>query len=182
MITTEATQSTQAGIESAGIQLCECAVEDGALTQVPVYETHPKGKNWLARIDASPASPGGLARSFQPNGRGRYYYLVAGLSVGDAVEIAADYGERKRVRWYGNVLAVTADHLTLDRTVSAKAAIDRMRAYRATQTDATQAVPDRYELWDDQGGTYLGVIEATSPEEARARFAARIRVELAPVE
>lgn len=84
-------------------------VENGALTDVPVYESHQRGKNWMATIADDPRSPGGLRREFADRARGaKYHYMVPeGLKPGDAVEFGADYisggGKRSANRWHGVV-------------------------------------------------------------------------------
>jgi len=88
-------------------------VEHGAMTDVPIYENHERGTNWLAKISPNPSAPGGLDREFVERGRGKYYYLVADLEPGTPVEFGADYrtsGGRKRPnRWYGVVARVATD-------------------------------------------------------------------------
>lgn len=64
-------------------------VEMGALLDVPIYEPHKRGKNWLAVIELDPASPGGLKRRFFPRARGEYYYFIEPGTY--AVEFGADY-------------------------------------------------------------------------------------------
>ena len=89
-------------------------IEDGALTQCPVWESHKRGKNWMASISINPASPGGLDRSFFAKAKGDSYYLIgvdgSSLSPGDAIEFGADYysgsGRPSRDRWYGCVVRV----------------------------------------------------------------------------
>jgi len=44
-------------------------VEDGALVEVPIYETHSRGRNWLAIIESDPQAPNGLKRQFVTNGK-----------------------------------------------------------------------------------------------------------------
>lgn len=90
-----------------------CRVEDGAIQNVPCWQSHSRGKNWLATVTVSPSSPGGLARDFAAKARGDAYYLTPALSVGDAVEFGADYysgsGRKSAERWYGFVVAVSDD-------------------------------------------------------------------------
>jgi len=43
------------------------------MISAPVYESHKRGKNWMAIITPDPTAPGGLARTFVPRGRGEYY-------------------------------------------------------------------------------------------------------------
>jgi hypothetical protein len=93
-------------------------VKLGAMTRVPIYEDHPRGRNWLAKIRPSPTAPGGLEREFVPRGKGKYIYMVEDhLSIGDAVEFGADYysgsGRRSAKRWYGVVASVMPDKIFL---------------------------------------------------------------------
>lgn len=120
------------------------------MVEAPVYETHKRGKNWMATIEADPAAPGGLAREFIRNGRGRYLYIVGPEVVGKAVEIAADYtssgGKRHPKRWYGVVRNVTGSEITIEEYETSAAAIA-----------AARTGPDRVAL-----------------EEERARLLARV--------
>lgn len=92
------------GLEEGDIAL---RIEEGALATVPpsCWESHKRGKNWLATISVDPSSPGGLARSFVPKAKGEFYYLLPDLAPGDAVEFGADYysggGRKNPTRWYG---------------------------------------------------------------------------------
>ncbi len=63
-------------------------VENGAMLTAPVYESHRRGRNWMAVINADPSSPGGLSREFVERGKGKYYYIVDEDIVGKPVEIA----------------------------------------------------------------------------------------------
>lgn len=107
-------------------------IEDGAMVEAPVYETHPRGKNWMATIEADPAAPGGLARAFVKSGRGRYLYIVGPEVVGKAVEIAADYtssgGKRHPKRWYGVVRSVTDSEIAIEHYATDAEAIKAARA------------------------------------------------------
>jgi hypothetical protein len=110
-------------------------VEDGAMVEAPVYESHARGKNWMATIEADPAAPGGLAREFIRNGRGRYLYIVGPEVVGKAVEIAADYtssgGKRHPKRWYGVVRNMTDREIVIDRHETPEQAIRAARSRAA---------------------------------------------------
>lgn len=85
-------------------------IENGAFINVPVYETHKRGQNWMARVQKDPKSPGGLKREFAERARGdEYYYIVPkNWRVGDFVEFGADYfssgGRRSRTRWYKKLI------------------------------------------------------------------------------
>lgn len=96
------------------------AVEHGALTEVPVYENHKRGNNWLAVIGIDPASPGGLSRKFAAKAHGEFYFMLPdNLAAGDALEFGADYtssgGNRKRTRWYGVVKKIAVGKVTLEK-------------------------------------------------------------------
>ncbi len=100
-------------------------IEYGALSELPVrdgrvlWESHPRGKNWLATIAPDPKSPNGLARKFLDKAKGDYFYLLppGALRVGEAIEIGADYytggGSPQRRRWYGVVSEIGPDHVDL---------------------------------------------------------------------
>lgn len=105
-------------------------IEDGALTNVPAgcWESHKRGKNWLATIAADPTAPGGLARRFWDRAKGDSFYIVAGeVAAGDAVEFGADYysggGRPSRKRWYGHVVRVSGEAMVVHEASTAKAAI-----------------------------------------------------------
>lgn len=103
-----------------------CRTEQGAITNVPCWESHSRGKNWMAVITTSPSSPGGLEREFAAKAKGDAYYLTPALSVGDAVEFGADYysgsGRKQTERWYGFVVAVAEDAILLRPCATGKAA------------------------------------------------------------
>lgn len=92
--------------------------EQGFLTDVPIYESHKRGRNWLAKIERDPRSPGGLARTFMEVGRDSYFYDVSGLERGDVMEIGADYytssGNPSRNRLYWVVLENRPDELIVE--------------------------------------------------------------------
>ncbi|MDD3934466.1 MAG: hypothetical protein PHP55_11450 [Methanoculleus sp.] len=121
-------------------------IEDGAMVEVPVYETHSRGKNWMATIEADPSAPGGLAREFVKTGRGRYYYIVDASLVGKAVEIAGDYisggGNRSHRRWYGVVRGVTDSEITIEQFETPSLAIKAARV----GPDTTALVEERARL------------------------------------
>ncbi len=88
-------------------------IENGALTQCPCWESHKRGKNWMATITPSPASPGGLARTFAEKAHGSSFYMLPALEAGEAVEFGADYysgsGRPNKERWYGYVVRIDAE-------------------------------------------------------------------------
>jgi hypothetical protein len=110
-------------------ELITLPVEHGALREVPpgCFESHSRGKNWLATIQIDPRAPGGLARVFQPRGYGDFYYLTEGLLAGTAVEFGADYysggGHKRPNRWYGVVLEVRSDAVVLQKIETAREAV-----------------------------------------------------------
>jgi hypothetical protein len=93
-------------------------VEDGALTGVPCWEKHSRGKNWMATISVNPSSPGGLERDFCEKARGSSYYILPTFFPGDAIEFGADYysgrGRKNSKRWYGYVVDLRAYRPAID--------------------------------------------------------------------
>lgn len=86
----------------------ECSIDLGYLTNAPIWENHRRGTNYAAVIGRDPKSPGGLSRIFLDKGKGEdFYYGIENLSVGSAIEFAADYtsggGNKSRRRRYGIV-------------------------------------------------------------------------------
>jgi len=64
---------------------------DGVIENLS-YESHRRGKNWIATVKADRSAPGGLARDFWPRVRGgRYGAVPPTLSVGDVIEHGGDY-------------------------------------------------------------------------------------------
>jgi hypothetical protein len=93
------------------------AVLDGA-AEVPVRESHKRGKNWTAVVKPCRTAPDGLERRFVKTYREHRYFTVAGLSVGDVLEFGADYysgaGRKQPHRRYAAVLRNDASGLMLD--------------------------------------------------------------------
>ena len=156
-------------------------IEDGAMVEAPIYEAHSRGKNWMATIEADPAAPGGLAREFIRNGRGRYLYIVGPEVVGKAVEIAADYtssgGKRHPKRWYGVVRNVTDREIVIDRHETSEQAIRAARSRAAFDAQ----IRDHFEhIKPDTGDVSdYSVHDTVAPdrvalEEERARLLARV--------
>lgn len=122
-------------------------IEHKALTTVPVWEDHRRGKNWMAMISIDPEAPGGLSRTFAKKARGEFYYMVPDWAgPGVAVEFGADYyscgGRPSRTRWYGVILEAGESKMTLEACESGKDAIKRAAEIR----DEREANPDPYEL------------------------------------
>lgn len=88
------------------------AIEDGCVENLD-YETHARGKNWIATVVPSRAAPGGLERTFWRHGSGRWYKAPS-ITAGDVIEMAGDYytgrGSKKTDRRYVLVVRVDADH------------------------------------------------------------------------
>ena len=80
-------------------------VKSGCLAEAPIWESHKRGKNWLAVITPSPAAPGGLERSFARRAKGDCFFFIDDIEVGSPVEFGADYysggGRKSSNRWYG---------------------------------------------------------------------------------
>lgn len=99
--------------------MIELKKELGALLDCPLYSSHKRAKNWLAKIKKDPSSPGGLRRDFQKRANGNYYYMVNELNVGDVIEFGADYytasGRKDPVRLYGVVREITDDKIVIER-------------------------------------------------------------------
>jgi hypothetical protein len=88
----------------------------GALVDVPVFEKHSRGRNWMAKIQPNANAPGGWDRSFAPHGRGDdMKYLVSDVFVRDVLEFGADYvtsvGKKRMKRKYAVVVSVDSDYL-----------------------------------------------------------------------
>lgn len=139
-------------------------IEDGALVEVPCYEKHIRSKNWLATISPDPSAPGGLSRSFQDRGRGRYYYLVGGLSVGDAVEFGADYytgsGSKRATRRYGVVRSITPDGIEIEEFDTA---MEAMKATAAPRSRADE-IRDRLAQLESEKDLLLAELEQMEQE------------------
>ena len=114
-------------------------VEHGALLECPVWEAHPRGRNWWAEISLDPRAPSGLARRFWERGRGPYYYIIPrDLTPPVPVEVGADYytgsGRKKPSRWYGVVVSVTSASLVLYESDNPRSAIELAEQLRTPQT------------------------------------------------
>jgi len=123
----------RADLELATEEL-DLEIENGALEEVPAncWESHRRGKNWLAIIIPNPGSPGGLERVFVRKAHGSAYYLIEGINVGDAIEFGADYysggGRKNPIRWYGVVTRLTPTMLVVAKCATGKAACKRAAA------------------------------------------------------
>jgi hypothetical protein len=103
------------------------SIELGALTQVPAWESHRRGKNWLAKIKKDPTGPGGLGRVFLPKAKGEYFYMINDLKVGDPIEFGADYysssNRATRCRKYFVVREITTEKMVCEKFETASEAI-----------------------------------------------------------
>lgn len=100
-----------------------------ALMEAPVWESHKRGKNWMAVISRDATKPSGLEREFIPVARGEGRYYLGGLDIAHRnpvpfpVEFGADYysgsGKRHADRVYGVVRAIRKDGLDFTRTATA---------------------------------------------------------------
>ena len=93
----------------------------GYLDQSDVaWESHRRGKNWVATVSFDPGAPSNLARAFWKRGSGRYVAVPASLAVGEVIEVGADYytggGNRHARRHYHRVLAITSSHIVMRQT------------------------------------------------------------------
>lgn len=87
-------------------------MDEWFVVEPPVWEEHfPGARNWLAVVEQDPDAPGGFARTWCERGKGRFRYNAVGLMEGDLIEFGADRvyttGNRRRTRWYGEVVEVT---------------------------------------------------------------------------
>lgn len=112
----------------------------GATQDAPIYQTHKRGKNWMAVIHQDPAQPNGLGRRFIPKarGEGNYYIVEGAIKGGEPVEFGADYytggGSKCASRWYGVVVSISDEEIVLVNATTAKRAIKLAEEMR-------QAVP-----------------------------------------
>lgn len=108
-------------------------VEQSHMMDAPIFETHNRGKNWLAVIEKDPKAPGGLGRKFKDKGKGDFYYSISGLKPGDAVEFGADYysgsGRKNSRRWYGIVFGVDKDEIMFIKSKDANEAISNAKKF-----------------------------------------------------
>jgi hypothetical protein len=92
-------------------------IRGGALVEVPVYEEHARGRNWMAKIQPNAHAPGGWDRVFAKKARGKdLYYIVSDIFPGEVLEFAADYytgfDAKRPLRRYFFVVSRDDDELT----------------------------------------------------------------------
>jgi hypothetical protein len=106
--TKQSFRDTEIGM-SENLQL---TVVNSALLEVPVFENHFRGQNWLAVIGIDPCCPGGLSRRWLPKANGGGY-IVTDIQLHDPLEFGADYktslGRKHPKRWYGVVIEKRID-------------------------------------------------------------------------
>lgn len=129
-------------------------IENGALVEVPIFEEHKRGRNWMAKISFDPRSPAGLSREFMERARGKYFYMVEGLKVGDAIEFGADYwtssGHRNTNRVYAAVVSITSTELVLELFSTPDEAIEAAKKIREAAEKAEPVeVPSELERFSD---------------------------------
>lgn len=144
-------------------------IEDGALVTVPsgCWESHSRGKNWLATISVDASKPGGLDRDFAAKAKGDSYYLLPSLNPGDAIEFGADYysggGRKTPTRWYGFVVQILESTgingdagrwLIVRECASGKAAVKAGEKYAAT-TSVPQSPVDQAIVRVNQEGAII---------------------------
>lgn len=109
-------------------------LEDGCAKNI-VYESHKRGKNWVATVQPNRAAPGGLDRLFWAHGSGAWYKAPATFYRGDVVEMGGDYysarGNVSRDRRY--VLVACVDErffvgVNIGETAPSKSAVEHERA------------------------------------------------------
>lgn len=119
-------------------------VMNGSLMEAPVYEAPHRSTNWLALVDVDSTSPDGLSRRFMNRGKGKCLYNVEPISLFDAVEFGADYttsvGKRKRLRWFGVVVARTEEFMLVEQCETGARAVARSRKARANKQDQVYAL------------------------------------------
>jgi hypothetical protein len=126
------------------------AVANGALLEVPAFEQHHRGTNWLAIIDVDGTSPSGLSRQFINRGRGECFYLIEQVKLFDPIEFGADYttsvGKRRQKRWYGVVTAKTDDFLIVEPCKTGAKAVILSKLKRVDSTALADAFAQEREV------------------------------------
>jgi hypothetical protein len=130
-------------------------IMEGGLCDVPIYEEHPRGRNWCATITPNPTAPGGMDRNFWPRARKNaalFYYIVPPeLHPPCIVEFGADYvtgaGRKHPKRWYGVLVEHKATKLVVTECAGPREAFDlcdelvrEIEAERATRPPVTPFV------------------------------------------
>lgn len=83
-------------------------IVDGCIESIN-FETHKRGKNWVAIVTSNKTCPGGLEREFLDHGSKGWYKIPDAIKVGDVLEFGGDYysgsGHKNPSREYVKVLA-----------------------------------------------------------------------------
>lgn len=126
--------------------------ETRVLMQVPCWQSHSRGKNWMAAITRDATKPNGLERSFFPLAKGDGYYYLGDASIAVAhpvpfaVEFGADYysarGKADRTRVYGVVTAIRPDGLDFAQTDTTAQACRLAKRLREEHADALVSEPE----------------------------------------
>lgn len=91
-------------------------IENGVIENIN-YESHKRGKNWVAIVAKNRSKPGGLERNFLDRVRGPYV-RPNGITAGTFLEFAGDYyscgGHRSEKRKYYKVLDVSETEIRMD--------------------------------------------------------------------
>ena len=94
----------------------EIKIVDGVIEQAN-YESHKRGKNWVATVERNLQSIGGLDRDFWER-RGRYATVPDDLVPGQWIEMGGDYysggGNPTRDRKYFRVVAISGEALEVE--------------------------------------------------------------------
>lgn len=122
----------------------QLSVANHALLESPIYESHDRGRNWLAVIDVSPTMPSGLSRQWMPQGRGECFYIIEQLKLFDPVEFGADYvtvgGRKHYKRLYGVVVAITDGYIRVEECETGAKAVIRAKEARTSDADKIAAL------------------------------------------
>lgn len=124
--------------------LIDLTIVNGTLVNVPVWEKHERGSNWLAIIDVDGTKPGGLSRHFIDRGKGPCLYFSEQVGLFDAVEFGADYttsvGRKRPRRFYGVVVGKSDDRIRIETCKDGLAAILRAKEARISVESRIQAL------------------------------------------
>lgn len=109
------------------IEVQRYAIEGGALTTVPIWEDHRRGRNWMAVLKPNPTAPGGWDRRFAEKARGDLFYIMSDVFLGDILEFGADYytgmGKKNPRRTFGVVTSISQVAMEMVPFPDAKAAL-----------------------------------------------------------
>jgi hypothetical protein len=145
-------------------------VANGALLEVPVYESHQRGTNWLAIIDVDGTSPGGLSRQFIDRGKGECFYLIEQVKLFDPIEFGADYttsvGRKKRKRWFGVVVAKTDGYILAEPCSTGANAVLLSKAKRLDPHALASALEQERDALLKRANELTGAVESLRSGES----------------